>query len=172
VVCLDLKSGRILWDRSVEPVLPEDPYMGQFTQHGYASHTPTSDGTRIYVFFGKTGVLAFDLEGKKLWQTGVGIGSGAHGWGTASSPILYKDLVIVPAAAESQSLVALNRESGKEGTDLVLAVPHKIWGFNPDTGKRRWSCDGLDSDSICSSPIARDGIVYVLETGHARALAG
>jgi len=83
-------------------------------QHGYTSHTPVSDGERVYVFFGKTGVLAFDLDGNKLWQTGVGTGSGAHDWGTASSPIVYKDLVIVMASAESKSLVALNKETGKE----------------------------------------------------------
>ena len=122
VICLDRDSGKVLWDQTVEPVLPEDPYSGQFTQHGYASHTPVSDGKRIYVFFGKTGVLAFDLEGKKLWQTSVGTGSGSHGWGTASSPILYKDLVIVPASAESKSLVALNQADGKE-----------VWRFN-DSG--------------------------------------
>jgi outer membrane protein assembly factor BamB len=189
VICFDRDTGKVLWDRAVEPVLPEDPYMGMFTQHGYASHTPVSDGKRIYVFFGKTGVLAFDLEGKKLWQTSVGVGSGPHGWGTASSPILYKDLVIVTASAESESLVALKQETGKQvwryedrgfagtwgtpvladcgqgRTDLVIGVPYKIWGFNPDTGKLRWQCDGLDSDSICSSAIARDGIIYFLETG-------
>ena len=53
-----------------------------FTQHGYASHTPVSDGERIYVFFGKTGALAFDLDGNQLWQTQVGTESnpadGAH----------------------------------------------------------------------------------------------
>ena len=97
--------------------------------------------------------------------------------------------MIVPASAESESLVALNQETGKEvwryqdrgftstwgtpvlvdcgqgRTDLVIAVPYKIWGFNPDTGKLRWHCDGLNSDSICTSTIAGDGIVYVLETG-------
>ena len=189
VICFDRDSGKVLWDQVVEPVLPEDPYSGQFTQHGYASHTPVSDGKRIYVFFGKTGVLAFDMEGRKLWQTSVGTGSGSRGWGTASSPILYKDLVIVPASAESKSLVALNQDSGKEvwrytdsgftatwgtpvlvdcgqgRTDLAVAVPYKVWGFNPDTGELRWHCDGLDSDSICASAIACDGIVYVLEVG-------
>ena len=112
-----------------------------------------------------------------------------NGWGSASSPILYKDLVIVTAAAESESLVALNQETGKEvwrysasgfsgtfGTpvvvdcgqgrsDLAIAVPGKIWGINPDTGKLRWSCAGLDSDSICTSAIAGDGTVYAVETG-------
>src|SRR5208283_4054427 len=114
VICLDRDTGKVLWDQSVAAVLPEDPYADMFTQHGYATHTPTSDGKRIFVFFGKTGVLAFDLEGKQLWQTSVGTGSGQNGWGTASSPIVYKNLVIVPAIAESRSLVALDQETGKE----------------------------------------------------------
>ncbi len=187
LICLDRESGKVVWDRSVEPVLPEDDYSGQFTQHGYASHTPVSDGERIYVFFGKTGALAFDLDGNKLWQTSVGTGSGARNWGTASSPILYKDILIVPATAESESLVGLNKNTGKkvwtfadsslsgtwgtpvladcgEGrTDLVLAVPAKIWGLDPQTGKERWQCDGLHSASMTSSALTRDGIVYLLE---------
>jgi outer membrane protein assembly factor BamB len=189
LICLDRGAGKLLWDQSVEPVLPEDPYGGTFTEHGYASHTPVSDGQNVYVFFGKTGVLAFDLEGKKLWQTSVGTGSGIRGWGTASSPILYKNLVIVTASAESESLVALDKATGREvwrhkdsgfagtwgtpilvdcgggRTDLVLAIPKKICAFNPDDGTPRWHCDGLPSDSMCSSAIARDGVVYALETG-------
>lgn len=189
LICLDRQTGKEIWTQSIEPVLPEDPYSGQFTQHGYASHTPVSDGQRIYAFFGKTGVLAFGLDGKKLWQTSVGTGSGSRGWGTASSPILYKGLVIVPAAAESKSIVALDKATGKEvwrrqddgfsgtwgtpilvdcgtgRTDLVLAVPFKIHGFDPDTGMPRWQCEGLPSDSMCASVIAHDGVVYAVETG-------
>jgi outer membrane protein assembly factor BamB len=188
VLCYERDSGKLLWDKEVKPVLPEDPYSGQFTQHGYASHTPVSDGERIYVFFGKTGALAFDLEGNKLWQTGVGTGSGMMGWGTASSPVLYKDLVIVPAFAESTALVALNKMTGKKvwkhedrgfagtwgtpvlvdcgqgRTDLAIAVPHKICGLNPDDGKLRWWCDGLESRSVTSSLVAHDGVVYILDT--------
>jgi outer membrane protein assembly factor BamB len=189
LLCLDRDTGNVLWDQSVEPVLPEDSYSGRFTEHGYASHTPVSDGEHVYVFFGKTGALAFDLDGKKLWQTSVGTGSGPHGWGSASSPILYKNLVIVTASAESKSLVALDKETGKEvwrrqdagfsgtwgtpilvdcgtgRTDLVIAVPFHVWGFNPDDGKLRWQCEGLASDSICASAVGRDGVVYALETG-------
>jgi outer membrane protein assembly factor BamB len=189
LICLDCDTGNVLWDKSIEPVLPEDPFTGMFTQHGYASHTPVSDGQRVYAFFGKTGVLAFDLDGKQLWQMGVGTGSGPKGWGTASSLILYKNLVVVMASAESESLVALDKETGKEvwreknsgfsgtwgtpilvdcgkgRTDLVIAVPYKVWGFNPDDGKLRWQCEGLPTDSICTSAVARDGVVYVLETG-------
>jgi hypothetical protein len=189
LVCLDRRAGEVLWDRSVEPVLPEDPYSGNFTEHGYASHTPVSDGKRVYVFFGKTGALAFDMDGKQLWQTSLGTGSGPHGWGTASSPMLYKNLLIVTASAESMSLVALDKETGNEvwrwkdaslsgtwgtpvlvdcgggRTDLVLSVPGKILAFNPADGKLCWQCEGLGTDFICSSAMARDGIVYALETG-------
>ncbi len=189
LICLDRDTGNLLWDKSVEPVLPEDPYSGMFTEHGYASQTPVSDGQHVYVFFGKTGALAFDLDGKQLWQTSVGTGSAPHGWGSASSPILYKNLVIVTASAESESLVALDKETGKEvwrrkdagfsdtwgtpilvdcgkgRTDLVIAVPFKIWGFNPDDGKLRWQCKGLSAESMCSSAVASDGVVYVVETG-------
>ena len=189
LLCLDRATGNLLWDKSVEPVLPEDPYSGNFTEHGYASHTPVSDGQHVYVFFGKTGVLAFDLDGKQLWQTSVGTGSGPNGWGTSSSPILYKNLVIVTASAESKAIVALSKETGKEvwrcqetgitsiwgtpvlvdcgqgRTDLVLAGPGKIWGFDPNDGKLRWECEGLASGAMCSSVVAHDGVVYALETG-------
>ncbi|NJS40387.1 MAG: hypothetical protein HC783_16860 [Rhodobacteraceae bacterium] len=53
---------------------PDKPYQGQYiTMHGYASSTPATDGERVYVFFGKTGVFAFDLAGKgrfAAWSAG------------------------------------------------------------------------------------------------------
>jgi outer membrane protein assembly factor BamB len=189
LICLDRATGKVIWDTPVEPVLPEDPFAGQLQRnHGYASHTPVSDGERIYVFFGKTGALAFDMNGKKLWQTSVGTGSGVMGWGTASSPILYKNLLIVPAVAESESLVGLDKKTGKKvwtfhdqslsatwgtpvladcgkgRTDLAFATSKKIWGLDPETGKERWQCDGLNMRSLCASAFTRDGIVYVFET--------
>ena len=45
-----------------------------FAEHGYASHSPVSDGERVFVFFGKSGVHAFDLDGKQLWKADVGDG--------------------------------------------------------------------------------------------------
>ena len=173
----------------VEPVLPEDPYSGMFTQHGYASHTPVSDGQRVYAYFGKTGMVAFDLDGKRLWQKSLGTESGPQGWGSASSPIVYNHLIIATASAESEALVALNKETGEEGwrkeaagfsgtwgtpvlvdcgggrTDLVLAVPFEMWGFNPEDGKLRWYCESVPSDSMCSSALVHEGVVYAMESG-------
>jgi outer membrane protein assembly factor BamB len=47
----------------------------------------------------------------------------------------------------------------------VLAVPFEIWGFNPENGKLRWYCEGIQSDSMCSSVVAHEGIVYAIERG-------
>src|SRR5204862_6502551 len=94
-------------------VLPEDRYSGQLTEHGYASSTPVTDGQRIYCFFGKSGVVAFDLNGTLLWQTSVGTSSGNRRWGSAASPILYKETVIINASEESRCIYALDKTTGK-----------------------------------------------------------
>lgn len=187
LLCIDRKTGKTIWSVAVDAVLPEDPYRGMFTENGYASHTPAADASGVYVFFGKTGVIAFDQNGKERWRKQVGTDSDRRGWGTASSVILYKNMVIVTASIESGSLIALEKESGKEvwrkqangfdstwgtpilvdlpdgRTDLVLSVPYEIWGFDPETGKLRWYCESVDSDSICSSVVAHDGVVYAVE---------
>ncbi|MGC3969417.1 MAG: PQQ-binding-like beta-propeller repeat protein [Pirellulales bacterium] len=184
LVCLDRATGKLLWDAVVAAKLPEDRYGGMFAENGYASHTPVSDGERVFAFFGKSGVVAFDMNGKQLWQTDVGDESDRRGWGTASSPILFDDLVIVTAAIESQALIALDKTTGKEvwrkraggfdstwgtpvlvkvddkRTDLVIGVPYDVWGFDPKTGKFVWFCEAMDTDSYCSS-LAVDGDMVI-----------
>lgn len=183
LVCIDRNSGDILWTESVDAVLPEDDFQGMFAENGYASHTPACDGEHIYCFFGKSGVVAFDLEGNQKWQTSVGTGLDPRRWGSASSPILYDNLVIVTAAAESESLVALDKATGKEvwreeaptltgtwstpvlvplddeRTDLVISVPGEVWGLNPSTGKLRWYCvqPGGESSAATASVVVSEG---------------
>ena len=188
LVCVDRSSGKILWDKSVDAVLPEDSYSGMgIPSHGYASHTPVSDGKHIYVFFGKSGVLAYDLEGKQRWHQSVGTESDRRRWGSASSPILHEGNVIVVASAESEAIIALNAETGDEvwrqeaaglanvwgtplivkiddeRTDLVLGVPYEIWGFNPDSGKLRWYSEISAGDQYSSSVVAVQDVVYSIE---------
>ena len=186
LICIDRQTGATIWDQTVDPYLPEESYSGMFAENGYATHTPVSDGERVYVFFGKTGVLAFDLNGNKLWQTTVGTGSDEMGWGSASSPILYKNLVIVTAATESKAMYGLDKLSGKEvwkqeadgfsgtwgtpvlvdseegRTDLVVGVPYEIWGFNPATGNIRWFCEALNVRSFCSSVVTDGKLIYAM----------
>lgn len=189
LICLDERSGKILWERAVKGVANEDRFQGYLASHGYASSTPASDGQRVYVLFGKAGVVAFDLEGKQLWHKSVGTGSGMMGWGSATSPIVYKNLVIVNASAESKAIYAFDSQSGKEiwkspadslegcwgtpllvetadkKTELVQAVAGEVWGFEPETGKFKWFCESLDGRAICTSLVSRDGIVYLVTGG-------
>lgn len=160
LLCLSRADGKVLWDAKVPSAAAEDPFTGFITEHGYATHTPVTDGEHVYVFFGKSGALAFDMQGKKLWQTSCGTGSGQRRWGSAASPILHGNLLIVNATDECQRLFGLDKQTGKiawqaEGDfgmaygtpnilkrdgvdDLVLAIPQELWGMNPETGKLRW----------------------------------
>lgn len=189
LTCIDRHTGKTLWSKAIEARLPEIGYSGRIAQHGYASHTPVSDGEHVYAFFGKSGVFCFDMEGKQVWQRHIGMESDPQGRGSASSPILYKDLLIVTASAEREALVGLNRKTGEEvwkqeaaglnatwstpalaqagpnRTDLVIAVPREIWGLNPNTGKLRWYSSGLQSANSNSSAISHGGIVYAVESG-------
>ena len=157
VLCLGRADGKILWKKDVPAAQPE---QAKVRDHGYASSTPLADADRLYVFFGKSGVFAFSHDGRELWRADVG--SKVHGWGSAASPVLYQDLVIINAAVESDSLVALNRQTGKEvwraggmkeswntpmlvpvaggKQELVVAIFGKVLGFDPATGEPLWSC--------------------------------
>ena len=185
LVCLERATGKILWDKAVAAELPEDAFSGFLTEHGYASSTPVTDGEHVYVFFGKTGVLGFDFDGKQLWKVNVGKRSSPRHWGSGASPILYQNTVIVNAADESRTIYALDKLSGKEvwktevaaldlcfatpilvageggGSDLVIAVPGELWGLNPESGKLRWSAQIAIKGNISPSVVAAEGIVYV-----------
>ena len=88
LICLRRDDGKILWNQAVKATLSE---KDRVRDHGYAANTPAADTERVYTFFGKSGVFAFDHQGNQLWQADVG--SNTNGWGTAASPVLYKDLV-------------------------------------------------------------------------------
>src|SRR5262245_54358843 len=182
LLCLDRKKGTVLWQKDVAAKLPEPRYASHLALHGYASSTPAVDAERVYVFFGKSGVYAFDLKGKQLWQKDVG--AKTHGWGSATSPVLYKDLVIVNASVEGRSLVALRKKDGEEewkasgvgGTwntpvlvdvnggkqELVVRGTSSLVGFDPSTGKKLWNFDGFRDGYVCPTVVAKDGIVYSL----------
>jgi outer membrane protein assembly factor BamB len=180
LLAIDRRSGEVLWDRTVPAALPEQPFGGFQALHGYASSTPATDGERIYVFFGRTGVLAFDTQGQELWRTEVG--TRTHNWGSATSPVLHGDLVIVNASVESGSLVALQRQDGRvvwrageiraawntpllleggAGPELVVSVQGRLLGFDPAAGQQLWQAAGIQ-DYVCPSVVAFDGAVFAI----------
>ncbi|OYW20462.1 MAG: hypothetical protein B7Z55_07230 [Planctomycetales bacterium 12-60-4] len=199
LVCLDRKTGKEIWSTATgkeiwstatAAKLPEQDRIRD--EHGYATSTPVVDKDRIYVFYGKSGVQAFSLSGKPLWQSDVG--DGLNGWGSASSPVLFQDLVIVNASVESASLVALERATGQERwrargikeswntpvlvktpdgrTELVVAIFGKVLGFDPLTGNELWSCATDIQWYMVPCVVAHEGVVYCIggRTGGALAV--
>jgi outer membrane protein assembly factor BamB len=189
LLCLDLKDGKTLWTADVPAKLPEQESIRE--NHGYASSTPAADAERVYAFFGKSGVYAFDHDGRELWRADVG--AGLNGWGSAASPVLVGDLVIVNASVESESLVALDRATGKEKwrspgireswatpvlvtppggkPELVVPIIRKLLGIDPETGKQLWSCDTGINWYMVPSVVAHDGVVYCVGGRSGDALA-
>ncbi len=179
LIALDRNSGEIVWDQAVRAKLPEEESI---RDHGYAANTPAADADRVYAFFGKSGVFAFDHQGKQLWQADVG--SLTNGWGTSASPLLYRDMVIINASVESRSMVALDRKTGdqrwraseiheawntpvivtaKSGRrELVVARNGDVLAFDPDSGEPLWSCKTDIAWYMVPTAIAADGVVYCL----------
>ncbi len=180
VVCLSRSEGKILWIKTIKPNFPEQATIRD--QHGYSSSTPVADGDRVYVFFGKTGVFSFDYDGNQLWHRRVG--SKLNGWGSAASPVLYENLLIVNASIESESLVALDKKTGKEKwrtggikeawntpllmknrqgkEELIVPIFQNVLSFSPQTGRKRWTCDTGINWYMVPSAVANNGIVYVI----------
>ncbi len=177
LVCLDCDDGRLLWKVDLEPQLPEQKSIRE--GHGYASNSPVVDEQRVYAFFGRSGVYAFDHGGKQLWHADVG--SGIHGWGSGASLLRFENLLIVNASVESESLVALDCATGKEvwrvkdikeswntpiivqrgvEQELVIAVAQKLLGIAPSSGQVLWSC-GTDIPWYMVPSLVSDGeVVY------------
>lgn len=180
VLCFDLEDGDRVWQRGLEPRLPVEDYERFLPEHGYASSTPASDGDALYAFFGRSGVHAFDLEdGEPLWSASAG--DGTHGFGTANSPLLHGDLVVINACVESDSVIAFDKATGEEvwrtsgierswstpvlvetpegDHEVVVSMQDAVLGLDPRSGQKLWTCEGID-DYVCPTPVSHDGVVY------------
>ena len=185
LVCLDRKSGAVLWTKAFQPKLPEHRYAGEGAYHGYAASTPATDGKHLYLFLGKSGVFCLDLDGKQVWHADVG--GGINRWGSGTSPVLHKGLVIVNASVESGSMVALDQKTGRQawktggissswntpiiaavaggGSELVVSIQGRVLGLDPGTGQKLWNADGVHR-YVCPSVVAHKGVAYIIGGGH------
>lgn len=189
LLCLSRQDGKVLWNVVQPSTQAEGAYRGFTALHGYASSTPAVDADAIYVFFGATGAAAYSHDGQQRWLTSCG--TQTHDWGSATSPVLYDNLVIVNAGVESGSLIALDKKTGQEvwrqagmemtwstpalaqvdgGWELVVQVKRKILGFDPASGKPLWTCQGID-DYVCPSILTEGDVAYVIGARRATAIA-
>ncbi len=65
VLCLDRKTGKVLWERTAyEGVVFDERHKSG----SYAAPTPATDGKAVYAYFGSEGMYAYDFAGKLLWK--------------------------------------------------------------------------------------------------------
>ena len=186
VLCFNRTSGDLLWKKSIDnsTVKDEDPYKSFITHHGYATNTPVSDGKAVYVFFGKLGLFAFDLEGKELWKKQIEYTTNKTRWGSASSPILFGDNLILNAIEENGKVLSISKANGDinwefeaETTlayatpnlvtaangevELILPIPKRVIGLNPEDGTQKWyATNKFEGESNASVIIDKD-IIYI-----------
>ncbi len=108
LLCFDRRNGERLWEKTITYKEKELTHQ----TNPYAAASPVTDGKRIFVSYGSAGMAAYDFDGKEQWRKDLG--PFTHLWGNATSPVLYKEMVILlcgPGLAVK--LVALKQESGE-----------------------------------------------------------
>lgn len=177
-LALEKTSGRLLWERDLVPERIEEVH----TIGSPATPTPSSDGERVYVFFGSHGLLAYRWDGAPLWD--VPLGPFKNNYGQASSPVIHGESVFLNCDQDEGSfLLAVDRRTGKEqwrtardgfprgfstpilreapgGAQLLVAGTLRLIAYESETGREAWSVDGL-ARIVNPSPILADGVLYV-----------
>jgi outer membrane protein assembly factor BamB len=182
VMAYDANTGKMLWERTA--------FEGQVFDYrhrkaSYASPTAATDGKVVVAYFGPEGVYAYDFKGQLLWKQDVGKLGGAS-VGTSSSPLIYKNLVIVQCDADlvkNSFIVAFNLKTGKEvwrtnrdeqvgwsspllanagaRIELITSGAKSIIAYDPATGKELWRSKGLESNAV-PTPVIGGGLAFIV----------
>jgi outer membrane protein assembly factor BamB len=109
-VCTDFNSGKILKELSL---FKPDSVQHIHPTNSYATSTPCIEEGFVYVHFGTYGTACVNTRTFEIVWTRTDLNC-EHMQGAASSPILYKDLLILHIeGTDVQYLIALDKHSGK-----------------------------------------------------------
>jgi outer membrane protein assembly factor BamB len=182
VLCLDRRTGRVMWQQPV----PARRIESLHATNSPASPTPVTDGRLVIVHFGSAGLFAFTVEGQKVWE--VPLGPFPNDWGSASSPLLYGNLVLLNSDTDGEDfLLAVDKQSGrtvwkKDRSDVARSWPtpfvwspggrdqivvsgsRRVTAYDPADGRELWAVDGL-TQWVSPSPAAAHGLLFVASNG-------
>jgi outer membrane protein assembly factor BamB len=187
LLCVERKSGQIAWRQTIL----KSPLERKHSLNSHASSTPVCDGERVFVAFldrVEMVVAAYDLDGKQQWLVRPGKFSSMHGF--CSSPILFKDKVIVNGDHDGDGyIVALDRKSGRElwrierpnktrsytvplirdidgRTQMVLTGSKCTASYDPNNGKLHWIMDGPTEQFVASPVFSERADLVVITAGY------
>ncbi len=185
VMCLDRKTGKVLWEHVAKVATPHEGYHGKYGS--FASNTPVTDGKRLFAFFGSRGMYCYDLNGKLVWERQFPPLRMRATFGEGTPTVIDEKAVYLKFDHEQGSyMLALDKRTGRDlwrveradesswspplvveyngGRQLVVSATNKVRSYEPATGKLIWECAGLGSNVI-PAPVSRNGMVYVM-SGH------
>jgi outer membrane protein assembly factor BamB len=192
ILCIDKKSGKMLWERTSFKGIPK------IKRHPKSTHANTSvatDGNYAVVFFGSEGLYCYNMEGDLKWKKDFGLLKSVFfmmknaEWEFASSPIIYKGVVIVQCdVLENSFIAAFDVKTGKElwkaerdefpgwctpniytynGKDYIAVNGYKQRaGYDFLTGKEVWRMAG-GGDIQIPTPIIGKELIY-FNSAHGR----
>lgn len=187
VMCFDLASGKLLWQRAVTNVPNSPSPLPEISeQTGFAAPTMATDGQRAYVMFANGDVAAFQFDGTLAWAKSLGLPKNQHGH--ASSITTWQDRLIIQLDQGSiedraSRLYALEGATGKivwqsqrpvgsswaspividaAGKAQVIAIgPPWIIAHNAADGLELWRAEGLENE-VTPSPIFANSRLFVV----------
>jgi outer membrane protein assembly factor BamB len=191
VLALARATGQAAWKTVVRE---EFPHEGGHYTGSPVSNSPVTDGELLYAFFGSRGLYCLDFSGKIVWQKDLGKMHTLHAHGEGSSPVLYKDTLIVNWDHEGESFLhAFNKRTGEQiwktprdektswSTPLVVEVDGKpqvivsatkrVRGYDLATGQQIWECAGL-TENVVASPIYTRGMLIAGNSYYEQSMLG
>ncbi|MDB4668665.1 PQQ-like beta-propeller repeat protein [bacterium] len=184
VLCLDRYTGKVLWRQTATKLIPHE---GAHRDNNFASASPTTDGERLYCWFGSAGLFCYDLDGNKLWERNLGKIKMGASLGEGCSPVVHNGkIVIVRDHSRQSSIEVLNAKNGKllwmverheknawatpaivshsGKTQVITTASGKVRSYDLNSGKVIWKCAGLTGNAI-PCPVIEDDTVYCM-TGY------
>ena len=184
VLCLDRHTGKVLWRQTATKLIPHE---GAHRDNNFASASPTTDGERLYCWFGSAGLFCYDLDGNKLWERNLGKIKMGASLGEGCSPVVHEGkIVIVRDHSRQSSIEVLNAKNGKliwmverheknawatpaivshsGKTQVITTASGKVRSYDLNSGKVIWKCAGLTGNAI-PCPVVEDDTVYCM-TGY------
>jgi outer membrane protein assembly factor BamB len=153
VICLDRKSGKILWQRTAITATPHEGFHN--TYGSFASNSPVTDGKNVYAFFGSRGMYCYDMKGNLVWQKDFSIQMKMRmAFGEGMAPVISGDRLILVYDHEGSSFIAmLDKNTGKE-IWRVDREQQSNWAAPLVEGNRSWSVPSRRCEAM-SSILAR-----------------
>lgn len=185
VACLDLKSGKKIWTKTLAKERPKHPIH---SSNSFATESPAIVGNKLFVYFAAIGmVYGLDLEGNELWKKDIGSYPTGNGFGPGSSIVADDQTVFVQCDNDKSSfLVALDNSNGSEKwkknrtgrtswatpllwkneirKELIVCGSGVVTSYDPATGKVIWSLSGISS-SFSASPASDSERIYFGNSG-------